>query len=106
MRVMREETFGPVAAIARFRSIDEAIAAANDTPYGLAAYVFGRDLERCLYVAERIEAGGVGVNVNDVTELAAPFGGWKESGFGRELGPEGLQHCLELKHIRIGLTRE
>jgi acyl-CoA reductase-like NAD-dependent aldehyde dehydrogenase len=65
-----------------------------------------RQAERCLYVAERIEAGGVGVNVNDVTELAAPFGGWKESGFGRELGPEGLQHCLELKHIRIGLTRE
>jgi succinate-semialdehyde dehydrogenase / glutarate-semialdehyde dehydrogenase len=103
MRVMREETFGPVAAIRRYRSLDEAIAMANDSPYGLAAYVFGRDLERCLYVAERLEAGGVGVNVNDVTELAAPFGGWKESGFGRELGPEGLEHCYELKHIRIGL---
>ena len=103
MRVMREETFGPVAAIRRYRSLDEAIAIANDSPYGLAAYVFGRDLERCLYVAERLEVGGVGVNVNDVTELAAPFGGWKESGFGRELGPEGLEHCYELKHIRIGL---
>ncbi|MGH2428726.1 MAG: aldehyde dehydrogenase family protein [Candidatus Limnocylindria bacterium] len=104
--VMREETFGPVAAIRRFAGLDEAIAAANDSPYGLAAYVFGRDLERCLYVAERLEAGGVGVNVNDVTELAAPFGGWKQSGFGRELGPEGLEHCLELKHIRIGLLSE
>jgi succinate-semialdehyde dehydrogenase / glutarate-semialdehyde dehydrogenase len=105
MRIMREETFGPVAGIRRYRSIDEAIALANDSPYGLAAYVFGRDLDRCLYVAERLEAGGVGVNVNDVTELAAPFGGWKESGFGRELGPEGLEHCYELKHIRIGLRQ-
>ncbi|MBA3875513.1 MAG: NAD-dependent succinate-semialdehyde dehydrogenase [Anaerolinea sp.] len=102
--VMREETFGPVAAIRRYASLDEAIVMANDSPYGLAAYVFGRDLERCLYVAERLEAGGVGVNVNDVTELSAPFGGWKQSGFGRELGPEGLAHCLELKHVRIGLT--
>lgn len=103
MRVMREETFGPVVAIAPYGTLEEAVSAANDTPYGLAAYVFGRDLERCLFVAERLEAGGVGVNINDVTELAAPFGGWKESGFGRELGPEGLDHCLELKHIRIGL---
>jgi succinate-semialdehyde dehydrogenase/glutarate-semialdehyde dehydrogenase len=104
MRVMREETFGPVAAITRIRSDDEAVELANATPYGLAAYVFGRDLERCLRIAERLEAGGVGVNVNDVTELQAPFGGWKESGFGRELGPEGLDACLELKHIRIGLS--
>jgi succinate-semialdehyde dehydrogenase/glutarate-semialdehyde dehydrogenase len=103
MRVMEEETFGPVAAIRRFGDLEEAISLANSTPYGLAAYVFGRDLERCLSVAERLEAGGVGVNVNDVTELAAPFGGWKESGFGRELGPEGLEHCYELKHVRIGL---
>jgi succinate-semialdehyde dehydrogenase / glutarate-semialdehyde dehydrogenase len=104
MKVMREETFGPVAAIRRYSSLDDAISLANASVYGLAAYVFGRDLERCLYVAERLEAGGVGVNVNDVTELAAPFGGWKESGFGRELGPEGLEHCYELKHIRIGLS--
>jgi succinate-semialdehyde dehydrogenase/glutarate-semialdehyde dehydrogenase len=102
MLVMNEETFGPVAAVARVRSDDEAVAVANATSYGLAAYVFGRDLERCLRIAERLEAGGVGVNVNDVTELQAPFGGWKESGFGRELGPEGLHACLELKHIRIG----
>lgn len=103
MSVMNEETFGPVAAVASVGSDDEAVALANATPYGLAAYVFGRDLERCLRIAERLEAGGVGVNVNDVTELQAPFGGWKESGFGRELGPEGLQACLELKHIRIAV---
>lgn len=101
MLVMREETFGPVAAVARVRSDREAVDMANASPYGLAAYVFGRDLERCLRIAERLEAGGVGVNVNDVTELRAPFGGWKESGLGRELGPEGLEACLEPKHIRI-----
>jgi succinate-semialdehyde dehydrogenase/glutarate-semialdehyde dehydrogenase len=106
MLVMREETFGPVAAVSRIDSDAEAIERANATPYGLAAYVFGRDLERCLLIAERLEAGGVGVNINDVTELQAPFGGWKESGLGRELGPEGLAACLELKHIRIGLAGE
>jgi succinate-semialdehyde dehydrogenase / glutarate-semialdehyde dehydrogenase len=105
MLVMREETFGPVAAVTRVRSDDDAVALANATPYGLAAYVFGSDLERCLRIAERLEAGGVGVNVNDVTELQAPFGGWKESGFGRELGREGLEACLELKHVRIGSLR-
>jgi acyl-CoA reductase-like NAD-dependent aldehyde dehydrogenase len=103
MLVMQEETFGPVAAVRRVNSDAEAIELANATPYGLAAYVFGRDFERCLRIAERLEAGGVGVNVNDVTELQAPFGGWKESGLGRELGPEGLAACLEPKHIRIGL---
>jgi succinate-semialdehyde dehydrogenase / glutarate-semialdehyde dehydrogenase len=102
MLVMNEETFGPVAAITSVHSDEDAIALANATPYGLAAYVFGRDVERCLRIAERLEAGGVGVNVNDVTELQAPFGGWKESGLGRELGPEGLHSCLELKHVRIG----
>jgi succinate-semialdehyde dehydrogenase/glutarate-semialdehyde dehydrogenase len=101
MLVMNEETFGPIAAITSVHSDDEAVALANATPYGLAAYVFGRDVARCLRIAEQLEAGGVGVNVNDVTELQAPFGGWKESGVGRELGPEGLHSCLELKHIRI-----
>jgi succinate-semialdehyde dehydrogenase/glutarate-semialdehyde dehydrogenase len=103
MRVMREETFGPVAPIMRFQTIDEAIALANDSPYGLAAYVFTRDLTTAFYVAERLEAGGVGVNINDVTELQAPFGGWKESGLGRELGRWGLESYLELKHIRLAL---
>ena len=100
---MQEETFGPVAAVTRVASDDEAVELANATPYGLAAYVFGGDLDRCLRIAERLEAGGIGVNVNDVTELHAPFGGWKESGLGRELGPEGLDACLEAKHIRIAL---
>ncbi|MDI2099247.1 aldehyde dehydrogenase family protein [Ruicaihuangia caeni] len=103
-RVMRDETFGPVVAVHRMPAdtdVASVAALANDTHAGLAAYVYGRDLDRAWAVAERIEAGGVGVNVNDVTELHAPFGGWKMSGFGRELGPEGLQGFMQQRHIRI-----
>lgn len=98
---MREETFGPLAPITAWDSLDEVAARANATPYGLAAYIYGRDLGRAFALAERLEFGGVGINVNDVTELEAPFGGFKESGIGRELGPEGLEAYLEPKHIRI-----
>jgi succinate-semialdehyde dehydrogenase/glutarate-semialdehyde dehydrogenase len=103
-RVMTEETFGPVVAVHRYDASSDvaAIAAlANDTRAGLAAYVFGGDLDRAWAVAERIEAGGVGVNINDITELQAPFGGWKMSGFGRELGPEGLHGFMQQRHIRM-----
>lgn len=99
--VMTEETFGPVLAVHRVGTVGEAVAVANATDYGLAAYVYGEDLGQALAVAERIEAGGVGVNVNDVSELQAPFGGWKQSGLGRELGPEGLHAYLETKHTRV-----
>jgi len=102
-RTMREETFGPVAPIASFASLDEVVLRANSTEYGLVAYVFGKDLGQALLIAEQLEFGGVGINVNDVTELASPFGGWKESGIGREMGPEGLEAYLEPKHIRIRL---
>lgn len=103
-RVMVEETFGPVVAVHRYSanlSIDDIASIANDTDAGLAAYVFGNDLDRAWALAERIEAGGVGVNVNDITELQAPFGGWKLSGFGRELGPEGLHAFMQQRHIRM-----
>jgi acyl-CoA reductase-like NAD-dependent aldehyde dehydrogenase len=103
MRVMREETFGPVAPIMRFRDLDEAISLANDTEYGLAAYVFTDNLSTAIKAAERLEAGGVGVNVNNVAEIQAPFGGWKQSGLGRELGHYGLDEYLEIKHVRLGL---
>jgi acyl-CoA reductase-like NAD-dependent aldehyde dehydrogenase len=103
MRVMREETFGPVAPVMRFKTLDEAISLANDTQYGLAAYIFTNDLTTAIHVAEKLESGGVGVNVNNVAELQAPFGGWKQSGFGRELGHYGLEEYFEIKHIRIGL---
>lgn len=101
MLIMKEETFGPAVAVSKVRSDDQVVELANSTPYGLAAYVFGEDQERHMRIAERLEFGGVGINVNDVTELHAPFGGWKESGLGRELGPEGLEGCFELKHIRM-----
>lgn len=101
--VMHEETFGPVLAVHRVPSVDAAVEAANSASYGLAAYVYDENLARALAVAHRIEAGGVGVNVNDVSELQAPFGGWKQSGIGRELGPEGLHAYLESKHIKVRL---
>ena len=99
--VMHEESFGPLVAVHRFGQGDDVVELANRGDYGLAAYVFGDDLDRAWGVAEGLHAGGVGVNVNDVSELQAPFGGWKMSGFGRELGPEGLQGMMQQRHIRI-----
>lgn len=98
-----EETFGPLAAVRAVADDREAIRIANALPFGLAAYVYSGDLERGWAVAEQIEAGAVGVNVNDTSELQAPFGGWKMSGIGRELGPEGLEAFLEKKHIKLRL---
>jgi len=100
-RVMSEETFGPVAAVHEAADDRALLAATNAGPYGLAAYVYGEDLERAWAFAERVEAGAVGINVNDTTDLQAPFGGWKLSGLGRELGPEGLRTYLEPRHLRM-----
>lgn len=100
-RVMREETFGPVAAVHAAASDTELLALTNASPYGLAAYVYCEDLERAWAFAERVEAGAVGVNVNDTTDLQAPFGGWKLSGMGRELGHEGLMTYLQPRHLRM-----
>jgi acyl-CoA reductase-like NAD-dependent aldehyde dehydrogenase len=98
---LTEETFGPLAAIRPVADDREALRVANALPYGLAAYVYSRDLERAWSFADRIEAGAIGVNVNDTTELQAPFGGWKMSGMGRELGREGLEAFRESKHIKM-----
>ena len=100
MRVMREETFGPVAPIVPFDTLEEGIALANDTPYGLAAYVYTSDLDRAFYAARHLRAGGVGINVNDITDIRGPFGGMKQSGIGRELGQPGMDSYLEVKHVR------
>jgi succinate-semialdehyde dehydrogenase/glutarate-semialdehyde dehydrogenase len=97
--ILGEEIFGPVAPIVTFASDDEAVAAANDTPFGLAAYVFSGDLARGLNVAERIEAGMVGVNRGLMSDPAAPFGGLKQSGLAREGGTEGLDAYLETQYI-------
>ena len=100
---MTQESYGPIAAVRRVRDDAEALAVANALPFGLSAYVYSRDLERAWSFAERLESGAVGINVNDTTELQAPFGGWKLSGLGRELGPEGLMAFREPKHIRVRL---
>ena len=99
-KLMNEETFGPALGITGARTDAELLNLANALPYGLAAYVYSDDLERAWAFADRVEAGGVGINVNDVTELQAPFGGWKLSGGGRDLGPEGLHAFLNTRHIR------
>ena len=98
---LTEETFGPLAAIRIVEHDEEALQVANSLPFGLAAYVYSGDLERGWMLAERIEAGAVGVNVNDTSELHAPFGGWKMSGIGRELGREGIDAFREVKHIKL-----
>ncbi len=102
-RLLREEIFGPVAPVRGFTSEEEAIAAANDTEYGLVAYVFTRDLKRALRVVERLETGMVGLNQGMVSNAAAPFGGIKQSGFGREGGPEGIEEYLETKYVAVNL---
>jgi succinate-semialdehyde dehydrogenase / glutarate-semialdehyde dehydrogenase len=101
MKVMREETFGPLAPIATFKTIDDAVEMANDSPYGLAAYIFTRDLDTAMYMAERIDSGGIGININDITDMRGPFGGHKMSGMGRELGEPGMDSYLEWKHVRV-----
>src|SRR3712207_1456241 len=93
--LLKEEIFGPVAPVVSFGSEEEAIAAANDTEYGLVAYVFTRDLKRALRVCEGLETGMVGLNQGMVSNASAPFGGIKHSGFGREGGAEGIEEYLE-----------
>ena len=102
-RVLSEEIFGPVAPIATFASESEAIAAANRTEYGLVAYIFTRDLSRALRVSEGIETGMVGLNQGVVSNPAAPFGGVKQSGFGREGGFEGISEYLETKYVAVSI---
>jgi succinate-semialdehyde dehydrogenase/glutarate-semialdehyde dehydrogenase len=97
----RQEIFGPVAPISTFRTEAEALARANDTEYGLAAYVYTRDLARTVRVGEALEAGMVGVNQGVVSNPAAPFGGIKASGFGREGGAEGIGEYLETRYLGI-----
>jgi succinate-semialdehyde dehydrogenase / glutarate-semialdehyde dehydrogenase len=101
-RVLTEEIFGPVAPIATFSDDEEAIAAANRTEYGLVAYLYTKDLARALRACERIETGMVGLNQGIVSNPAAPFGGVKQSGFGREGGFEGISEYLETKYVAIG----
>lgn len=101
-KCMREESFSPLAPVVTFRTEDEAVDKANDTQYGLAAYLFTQDISRAWRVAEQLEAGTVGVNDAVPTTSQCPFGGMKQSGVGRELGSEGLDAFLETKHVCFG----
>ncbi len=100
-RILKEEVFGPVAPITGFDTEEEGVAAANDTEYGLAAYVYTQSLDRALRVSEGIQAGMVGINRGVISDPAAPFGGVKESGFGREGGSEGIDEYLDVKYIAL-----
>ena len=101
--LMREEIFGPVAPVVGFDDEEEAIAAANDTEYGLVSYVYTSDLKRAFRVCERLETGMIGLNQGMVSNPAAPFGGVKASGFGREGGAEGIEEYLEVKYVAMAL---
>ncbi|MEW6090486.1 NAD-dependent succinate-semialdehyde dehydrogenase [Parvibaculum sp.] len=101
MKASREETFGPLAPVFRFETDEEAIALANDTPFGLASYFYSRDIGRVWRVAEALEYGLVGVNAGLISTEVAPFGGLKESGLGREGGPWGIEEFLEVKYVAM-----
>jgi succinate-semialdehyde dehydrogenase/glutarate-semialdehyde dehydrogenase len=103
MLVMREETFGPVAAIKSFSSEEDVIAAANNSDFGLASYFYSRDISRIWRVAEAMEFGMVGVNTGVISNEVAPFGGIKQSGLGREGSSWGIDEYLEMKYICLGL---
>jgi len=101
-KIFREETFGPVAPLFRFRTEEEAIRLANDTPFGLAAYFYARDVGRIVRVSEALEYGIVGVNEGLISTEIAPFGGFKESGLGREGSRYGIEEYLEVKYVALG----
>jgi succinate-semialdehyde dehydrogenase/glutarate-semialdehyde dehydrogenase len=102
-RILREEAFGPVAPVTTFETEEEALRQANDTEFGLVAYVYTRDLKRALRVVEGLETGMVGLNRGLVSNAAAPFGGVKSSGFGREGGSEGIEEYLDTKYVAIDM---
>jgi succinate-semialdehyde dehydrogenase/glutarate-semialdehyde dehydrogenase len=102
MKIMREETFGPVAAVTKFKTEEEAIAAANDTEFGLASYFYSRDIGRVWRVAEKLDYGMVGINTGLISNEVAPFGGVKQSGLGREGSKYGIEEYLEMKYLCMG----
>lgn len=101
MLVMREETFGPLVGVAPFDTLDEAIALANDTPYGLAAYAYTQNLQEIHRCAAELDVGNVAINHVDAGIMNAPYGGRKQSGVGVEHGREGLLEYFQFKHVRL-----
>jgi acyl-CoA reductase-like NAD-dependent aldehyde dehydrogenase len=104
MAIAREEIFGPVLASIEFADLDEAIAKANDTQYGLAAGIWTRDIKKAHYVARKLQAGTVWINTYNVYDTAAPFGGYKHSGFGREMSAHALDHYTQIKSVWVDLN--
>lgn len=102
MKVAKEETFGPLAPLFRFKDEAQAIQMANDTEFGLASYFYSRDIGRIWRVAEALEYGIVGINEGLISTEVAPFGGMKESGFGREGSKYGVEDYLEIKYMLMG----
>ena len=103
MLCMTEETFGPVAPVAKFKTVEEVIERANNTPYGLVAYIFTKDISQAFQISEALEYGIIGLNDGLPSVAQAPFGGFKESGIGREGGHFGIEEYLEIKYISLGL---
>ena len=102
MDVYKEEIFGPVAPVFKFKTEAEVITYANDTPFGLASYFYGRDYAKIWRIAEALEYGMVGINTGLISTTVAPFGGIKESGFGREGSKYGMDDYLEIKYLCFG----
>jgi len=105
MTIAREEIFGPVLATIEFGDVDEAIARANDSSYGLAAAVWTKDIKKAHHVARRLQAGTVWINTYNIYDTAAPFGGYKQSGFGREMSMHALEHYTQVKSVWVDLNR-
>ena len=105
MTIAREEVFGPVLATIEFADVEEAIASANDSMYGLAAAVWTRDIKKAHHVARRLQAGTVWINTYNVYDTALPFGGYKQSGFGREMGMHALEHYTQVKSVFVDLNQ-
>jgi acyl-CoA reductase-like NAD-dependent aldehyde dehydrogenase len=105
MTIAREEIFGPVLAAIEFGDVDEAIARANQSSYGLAAAVWTRDIKKAHHVARKLQAGTVWINTYNVYDTAAPFGGYKQSGFGREMSVHALEHYTQVKSVWVDLNQ-
>lgn len=102
-RIAQEEIFGPVLAVIRFKDVEDAISKANDTPYGLAAGIWTGDIKKAHLVARRLRAGTVWINLYNMLDVASPFGGYKISGLGRELGMHALEHYTQVKSVWVNL---